>query len=466
MNFLLKIFSLLVSALLGLLTQSCVKNDDFSIPTPEPVVVELSGTKISIAALKNQFDYQTEAVITFSGTKNYIEGYVVSSDEAGNFFKELVIQDLPENPISGIQIVIDQRSLYQKYEFGRKIFVQLDGLSLGVVNGVLKLGKLKEQNIEAISEFETEKHVFRTAEVKEIIPKTLTIEDFDTSVESLYIQLNDLQFAKELIENPSKTLAGAANDRFQGERELHSCATQESMILSTSVYADFKSLTIPATQGSVKGVLSKDFFGDYYVLRMTTSNEMRFGENTRCDVAYLSCEAPTSNSRNTVLFEEGFESITNTDQITTVLGWTNSNSNGDDKYWQYRKIRNVENREVTISAYNTGLNPLEVWLVTPEINLDGTTDEVLSFEVQTSFNNGKALTVWATTSYTRDPETTKWLPLDIDLPQKTANKIKIENFPISCLNGKLHIAFRYNGRDPGVTSTYSIDKVKIYGVSK
>ncbi len=465
MNTLLKFFYLLISFLLTILTNACVTTDDFAVPEPEPTIVTMIGTKVTIGALKNQFDFQSEEIITYSGTNTYIEGYVISSDEAGNFFKELVIQDLPSNPTAGIQIIIDKRSLYQKYDLGRKVYVQLDGLSLGLANGVLKLGKLQEKSIEAISEFEVENHVFRTPEVKKIVPRKLTIKELNSNVESLYVTFSNMQFAKELLEDPSKTLAGTATDRFQGERELQSCATQESIILSTSVYADFKSLSLPPAKGSVSGILSKDFFGKYYVLRINSSRDLMFHQSTRCDLEYLSCGINVLQPRTTVLFEEDFEKITKDKQLDE-LGWINVNSHGDDKRWGNKKIRNVANRVMTISAFNSGLNPLEAWLITPAIDMDQTTDEVLSFEVQTSFNNGKALTIWVTNNFTGDPETTKWVPLDIAIPQKNTNNVKVSPFSISCLGGKIRIAFRYKGRDPGSTSTYNLDNIKIYGASK
>jgi len=307
--------------------------------------------------------------------------------------------------------------------------------------------------------------LFRTSEIKEIIPKLVTIEGFDISLESVYVLLADMQFAKELVENAAETLAGASNDRFQGERELESCKTHESVVLSTSVYSDFKSLSIPTSQGSISGILSKDFFGNYYVLRINTSNALDFVTDSRCDIAYLECDTSVAVERTKILLEEGFETATKVEEMIE-LGWENVNSNGDDKLWENKKIRNVANRVMTISAFNSKLNPLEAWLITPEIDMDKTTNEILSFEIQTGFNNGKILTILASTDYTGDPKTTKWLPLDIDLPANNANKILIDPFPVSCLNGKLRIAFRYNGRDPGATSTYTLDNVKISGMSE
>ena len=65
----------------------------------------------------------------------YIEGYVVSSDATGNFYKKLIIQDKSENPTAGIEIVLNKTSLSETYDIGRKVYVKLDGLSVSYDDG-------------------------------------------------------------------------------------------------------------------------------------------------------------------------------------------------------------------------------------------------------------------------------------------------------------------------------------------
>ena len=125
------------------------------------------------------------------------------------------------------------------------------------------------------------------------------------------------------------------------------------------------------------------------------------------------------------------------------------------------------NRYVQISAYNSDESPLQAWLVTPEIDLDTTTDEELTFETNTGYDNGSALTAYVSSDFTGDVTTATWLKIDAELsegPSSGYNSFSSSgSINISCLTGKLHIAFKYEGADGGITTTFQIDNVKITG---
>ncbi|MDR9458455.1 MAG: DUF5689 domain-containing protein, partial [Salegentibacter sp.] len=88
----------LIAVLFGFSMTSCVKTDDFETPTIETEEFTFNGNLTNIAAVKNNFDPENNDIYTFSETETYMEAYVVSSDEGGNFYKELVLQDRPANP--------------------------------------------------------------------------------------------------------------------------------------------------------------------------------------------------------------------------------------------------------------------------------------------------------------------------------------------------------------------------------
>ena len=126
---------------------SCVKKDDFDVPNTEIVSPDIDPNDvIEISALRGLLlQEQTntgnpDAVLTFEETNKYIAGYVISSDEGGNFFEELLIQNSTANPNAGVKILIDVNPLFTVFEFGRKVYVKLDGLTLGLNSGVLTLG--------------------------------------------------------------------------------------------------------------------------------------------------------------------------------------------------------------------------------------------------------------------------------------------------------------------------------------
>ena len=156
-----KIIMLLISILV---CSACVEDDDFSTPNisidepniPESALVPISSIAGQLAQEQgnSSLDYGDEDSTysyVFSSTDQYMVGYVVSTDEGGNFFEEIVIQDKPKNPTIGIKLLIDVNPLFVRYEAGRKIYIKLNGLSSGITNGVLTIGTLNGNRLDKIS---------------------------------------------------------------------------------------------------------------------------------------------------------------------------------------------------------------------------------------------------------------------------------------------------------------------------
>lgn len=147
----MKNFNVLLILISGcLVLNSCVKTEDFQLPESKYQEINIEGDITGISAVKSNFNPETEEIYVFSETNTLMEAYVVSSDEGGNFYKELVLQDKPENPTAGILLLVDDNSLFETYNFGRKIYVKLDGLALWSNNGVHQLGVRNRGDVVAI----------------------------------------------------------------------------------------------------------------------------------------------------------------------------------------------------------------------------------------------------------------------------------------------------------------------------
>ncbi len=83
-----------LALLIGTLT-SCV--EDSAYDTPQINCQELSPTIVATGTIAQIKAMYTTAMVKFE-TDIIIEGYVVSSDQSGNIYKILSIQDKPENP--------------------------------------------------------------------------------------------------------------------------------------------------------------------------------------------------------------------------------------------------------------------------------------------------------------------------------------------------------------------------------
>ena len=125
-------FLLWLSILLG--GTSCVKDSTFDAPklSCEDEVV----ANIDIAKLTGLYDGETLQIFE----DLVIEGYVTSSDIAGNFFNVLHFQDTPTNPTIGLQIELELRDSHLFFQKGQHIYIKLKGLYLGKSKGVFKIG--------------------------------------------------------------------------------------------------------------------------------------------------------------------------------------------------------------------------------------------------------------------------------------------------------------------------------------
>ena len=118
-----------VIALLALCSLSCGCRDRFDVPdTP----ADAPAANITIASLHAFLHAETVVVreeLTVGGT-------VVSSDEAGNFYRTLVLDD----GTGGAELRIAEYNLYTICPSGCRLTVSLRGCALGERNGVLQIG--------------------------------------------------------------------------------------------------------------------------------------------------------------------------------------------------------------------------------------------------------------------------------------------------------------------------------------
>lgn len=449
---------------------SCVEDSDFS--TPDTTISD-PGLSANLT-FKNVIDRYLTAVGDGDSVGKFeldeeeliIEGYVISSDKAGNFYEEIIIQNKTddstsaEDPRLGFNVSINVSSLSDTFEVGRKVYIKLNGLAIGLSHGVYTIGETDGSQINQIQAYNYLAHVVRSPDVATITPKIVQIGELSAADENTLIQLDNAQF--DLIHLGS-SYAGEASDEFDGFRTIKSCIDDTTLLLQTSTFADFKSITLPSDNGSIKGILSRDFGDDFNVLVINGTNDVVFTDTNRCDPDVLNCSGTSGGS--TEIFFQNFESISNESELDG-LGWTNINVNGGSNRWGYNTFSG--NSYMQLSAYNSNENPLEGWLVTPAIDLDSTTEEELTFDVNVGYYNGSALSVLVSTDFTGDVTTATWTLInDVSLPTGPAsgygNFTTAGNINVSCLDGDVFFAFKYLGGDNGITSTFQVDNIKVTG---
>ena len=112
-----------------------------------------------------------------------------------------------------------------------------------------------------------------------IIPKEVELASLKEEDIGQWVQISDVQFTSDAI---GRTFSGKAFDEFDGERRLTQCSDQRSILMSTSTFADYKSIVLPDKAGIIRGVLTKDFFGEKNILKINDPSNIDF-DHHRCD---------------------------------------------------------------------------------------------------------------------------------------------------------------------------------------
>lgn len=218
--------------------------------------------------LENSCNQDLQANISFAGLDSLlgdgavqihqdlvVEGYVVSSDRAGNFFGEMYLQDTPTNPSRGVMLQIDLRDSHLFFPANAKVLVKLKGLYIGKSGETIKLGSaftsFGNVSVGRLPSLKVMEHVFRSCEEVNVDPILTTISEVDSVPVNTLVRLEGLEVVdRELGETFAITTE-------ETERHLKDCEENE-LVLLNSGYADFQAELLPEGNGTVTGVLVMD----------------------------------------------------------------------------------------------------------------------------------------------------------------------------------------------------------------
>ena len=466
---------------------SCVQDDDFSVP--ESVGTEenkkltqllLGGVNlVSISELKAMYDSDPngdgdndDAMPFRVDTDIVVKGYVTSSDLTGNFYKEVYLQDSPENPTAAIKVILSQVDSYNRFNKGREVYINLNptysdgstgGLYIGeerTGNEVITIGGGTETDqygttVTSLSQNQMNASMLRSEITEEIVPLNVQFSQIQSIHIGMYVQIDNVEF--------EDNLAGLRyfdpSEDYDTQRTLQSCAgfSYSNMNIETSSFSNFKNEMLPGGNGSISAIVAKTYDGSSLILALNTTDDVVFnGER---------CELLNVEDFN-ILFEEDFEAYSNFDEISG--DWTNYIEEGT-RDWIARTTTDTGNpgsRIAQISAYNSGDVSTVSWLITPGIDLDAQEFEFFDFESSNSFSDGSELellisTDWDGTDVGVSSATWTSLPGTI-VPDDTYYKDWIYSglVDLSPYSGTAHIAFKYIANS-GNTGTYEIDNVKV-----
>lgn len=372
---------------------------------------------------------------------------VIANDKSGNFYKQIVVQD----STGGIAINIDDYRLYANYPVGRKIYIKLKGMMLSYNAGTPVLGagvddRKASQGLAGskIAEHIVKANVGHTA--KDTVVDFDVVRNFtlgpDTLLLNRLITIKGVQFVDtgKMYTEPTATT----------NRNIQTCAGESaSMVVRTSNYADFHTYQLPRGKGDITGI---------YTVFVNTSGSQKTPQLLIRDTMDVKFGGPRCNP----LFKEDFSATT--PGTITLAGWTNQAVSGGLQ-WRTQNSSN-SNPYAVMSAYNTGMNPVESWLVTPGIELPAGQDVNLTFRNTNGHDNGATLKLYVSDNFSGDVNAATWTELSftraVPIPDKFAPFVGSGDVSLAAYKGKkVWIAWRYEGGDPGRTTTWEIDDVKI-----
>lgn len=246
---------LILFAVLGLsfAFSGCVKHN-YDIPPTNCNDADSIEITMSIDELKSILGSEDTLKLEDSVV---ISGFVTSTDQFGNQYKELTIQDTS----GAIVIQLDETYLFTKYPIGQKIIVKCGGLYLGSDYDYIKLGGIYLDGGQRtfgriVGEDVIEEHLIKTCENNPIEPKLVSITELNDDMLYELVKIDTVQFIDADI---NFTWADGINQQDENRTITDSTNT---LIVRTSGYASFAKDSLPKGSGYIIGLVGK-YQSDY-----------------------------------------------------------------------------------------------------------------------------------------------------------------------------------------------------------
>ena len=363
-----------VIAISAVVVSSCVNKDEWETP-PINCNNKFDTPNISMADFKTLAPAVGFVVIS---EDKIFDGYVVSSDENGNFYKTISFQDKPENPTVGLQMEVDRASNYADLPVGTHIRINAKGLRLGLDRGTVKIGSVDPNfTIGRIPGILFNKYISAVCNGNEmdiaIMVPTLVSSLADTKQEkyiNTLVTVPNVQFDTSEISPFNKTyvdfIAGEGVDTSRTIEDMFGSSAE----LRNSGFSSYGSTLLPNGNGAITFVVS-NYNGDYQMF-VRGLNDVRF------DKKRMVTEAETFES-----YAQGIDDFLPKYYNTSVTG---------SRKWFVQTYSNK--KYLQISGLNMG--PIKTHFAIP---VDFSTKSKLSFKTNAGYYNGEVLKIYWSSDY-------------------------------------------------------------------
>ena len=266
--------------LLLVFTAAC--SDEFDQP---PMVIPTAEHTPNMTIAEFKAKYWQDAVNYIDTVKEdiVIHGWVTSSDESGNIYKSLYISD----GTAGINISINQNSLYNNYRIGQEIVIPMKDYFVGKYNGQQQLGypawyasgSVWEATFLPQAMWESMVEINGLPDPSKVDTVDVSISDFQGKTDSETL----LKYQGKLvrISGVHFTEANGTTTYAESSATTNRTVADEDgnqLVVRNSNYADFRADVLPEGPVDIVGLLS------FYATRQNSSGTWQFYLRSADDV--------------------------------------------------------------------------------------------------------------------------------------------------------------------------------------
>lgn len=185
----------------GLAMVSCDEFPPIRYDNPDPYYVytdaDFPGVEFgTIAELKAMYSGKPVTV----DTDYWIKAQVISSDQSGNLYRTMYIQDGTE----GMELKMGTRNLYNDYKLGQWVYVNCNGLTLGNYAGMVGLGyRSNDPEYETSyidNQYIIDTHIFRGEMAGQVAPKVIDEAGLkDKSNYGRYVTVKNIKYKNQIF---------------------------------------------------------------------------------------------------------------------------------------------------------------------------------------------------------------------------------------------------------------------------
>ena len=414
----MKKITIILTVIAAILTGCDLKPD----VAPMPTFVGEANTTIAELLAMHEIGSEDSYDSIPVGSNIIICGYVSTSDEWGNNYKYINIED----ETGGIQIKIDNKALYHKYSVGQRVYVKCDGLVLGDYRKLPQLGLWANGSMQPIPSFKAYLYI-----VPDGSPMGAPNPIVMTSIPNANDIPSTMYNRRVILEGATFVEGGIATYSEPGASTSHDIKMTDgtTITLRTSNYATFASEILPVGTGDITGILTR--YNNYVQLVINSPRDL------------VGFSLPVE--RQTV-FSVNYANAFNE-------GWIQTGSGND---WQTMVNNNFSGFYITPGAN------LDKYLISPAINLRNTDSPELSFTHRAPQGfDPNTMMCFYTPEYTGDVNTTLWIPLPLSASNGNSTSVnELFTLPEDAQSSKFRLMFHITN----APSAWYLSDIKITGV--